>query len=152
MSFEYFLWLKDLLWFRYRSLNVVYVVYVACCDSCLVYYALSLAFFLEWACVPTVATVCVFALWLVIPNYACIVSSNDGLHIVHATIADLSCVSVKNFVKFVMRRKCLSIMQAEKIASYVAFDTVTERRVKPNVIDVALPISARLLWCFFHVA
>ena len=42
-------------------------VSVGCGDSWLVYtiqYVLSLAFFLEWACVPTIATVCVFALWL----------------------------------------------------------------------------------------
>jgi hypothetical protein len=66
VSFEYFLSLKDLLWFRYRSLIkggwchdevVLYAVCVACCDTCLtVYYVLSLAFFLECACVPTVAT------------------------------------------------------------------------------------------------
>jgi hypothetical protein len=40
--------------------------------------------------------------------------------------------------------------QAEETASYVGFDTFTERRVKPN--DAALPISAWLLWCIFHVA
>jgi hypothetical protein len=37
------------------------------------------------------------ALWQVFPDYLCIMSGNDGLHIVHATIADLNCVSVKNF-------------------------------------------------------
>ena len=84
---------------------VLHAVCVACCDSCVVNYVLSIAFFLEWACVPTVATVCVFALWQVFPNYACVMSSNDGLHIVHATIADLNFVSVKNVVKFVVRRK-----------------------------------------------
>jgi hypothetical protein len=74
-------------------------VCVCCCDSCLVYYILSLAFSLVWACVPTVAThVCVFALWQVFSNYACIMSGNDG-HIVHATTIFLilitACVSVK---------------------------------------------------------
>ena len=39
------------------------------------------------------------------------------------------------------------VNQAEKIASYVGFDTLTERRVKPN--DAALPIFAWLLWCQF---
>jgi hypothetical protein len=58
----------------------------------------------------------IFALWQFFPNYACIVLSNDGLHIVHATIADLNCVSVENFVKFVLRRK-IFVNQAEKIAS-----------------------------------
>jgi hypothetical protein len=76
-------------------------------------------------------------------------SGNDGLHIVDATIADLNCVSVKIFVKFVVRRK-MFVNEAEEIASYVGFDTLTERRVKPN--DAALPISAWLLWCFLHVA
>jgi hypothetical protein len=69
---------------------VLYVVSVACCDSFLVYYVLSLVFFLEWACVPSPTVATVFALWQVFPNYACIMSSNDGLYIVHATIADLN--------------------------------------------------------------
>jgi hypothetical protein len=73
-----------------------------------------------------IATVCVLALWQVSPNYACIVSSNDGLHIVHATITDLNCVSVKKFVKFVVRWKMFVN------ASYVGFDTLTERWVKPR--------------------
>ena len=68
---------------------VLYAVCVACCYSCLVYYALSLALFLEWACVPTVTTFCAFVLWQVFPNHACIMSGNGGIHIVHATIADL---------------------------------------------------------------
>ena len=79
-------------------------------------------------CIPTIATVCGLALWQVFPYYSCIVSSNDGFHIVHATIADLYIVSVKNFVMLVVRRKVF-INQAEKIASYVGFDTLTERRV-----------------------
>jgi hypothetical protein len=45
---------------------VLYAVCVACDSICLVYLCTfnSLAFFLQWACVPspTVATVCVFAL------------------------------------------------------------------------------------------
>jgi hypothetical protein len=43
--------------------------------------------------------------------YACIVLSNDGSHIVHATIADLNCVSVKNSVKFVVRWKLLLLQK-----------------------------------------
>ena len=43
-----------------------------------IYYVLSLAFFLECACVPTVTTVCVFALWQVFSNCACIMSGDDG--------------------------------------------------------------------------
>jgi hypothetical protein len=55
-------------------------------------------------------------------------SGNDGLRIVHAAaVVDLNCVSVKTFVKFVVRRK-IFVNQAEKIASYVGFDIVTERR------------------------
>jgi hypothetical protein len=84
----------------------------------------------------------------VFPNYAGIVSSNDGLHIVHATIADLNCVSVKHFVKFVVRWK-MFVIQALENCVQCWFDTLTERRVKAN--DAALPISAWLLWCFFHV-
>jgi hypothetical protein len=51
--------MKDLMGFRYRSFTVLaachanlvlHAVCVACCNSCLVYYVLGHAFFLEWAC------------------------------------------------------------------------------------------------------
>ena len=89
---------------------MLYAVCVACCDSCLIYYVFSRAFVLQWACVlnPTIATVgCAFAMWLVFPKYACIVFGDQGLHIVHATVTDLNCVSVENFVKFVARWEML---------------------------------------------
>ncbi len=51
VSFEYLLWLKDLMWFLYRSLNVLalmlmkcYAICVVCSDCGLVNYALSHAF------------------------------------------------------------------------------------------------------------
>ena len=61
----------------------------------------------------------------------------NGLRIVHAAVVDLNCVSVKTFVKFVVRRK-MFVNQAEKIASYVGFDILTERRDSYCVV-VVLP-------------
>ena len=72
---------------------------------------------------------------------------NFGVHIVHATIADLITVFLlKNVVKFVVRRKMFVKLGRE---NYVLcwFNTLTEKRVKPN--DAAY-ISAWLLWCFLH--
>ena len=40
--------------------------------------------------------------------------SNDGSHIVHATIADFNCVSDKNFVKFVVRWKLLLLQKKQQ--------------------------------------
>lgn len=58
----------------------------------------------------------------------------DGLHIVHTTIADfINSVSVNFFVKFVVKWK-LFVNQAEKIESFVGFDTLTERRAKYQMV------------------
>ena len=86
VSFEYLLWLKGLMWFLYRSLNVLavmpmycfYAICVVCRDCGLVNYLLSHAFLLKRACflVPTSSWVCDLALWLAFPNYACVVLRN----------------------------------------------------------------------------
>jgi hypothetical protein len=47
---------------------------VACCDSCLVCYVLSLAFFLECMGMRSYSCNC---LWQVFPNYACIMSGSE---------------------------------------------------------------------------
>jgi hypothetical protein len=86
----------------------------------------------------------------VFPNYACIVSSNDGLHIVHATIADLNCVSVKNFVKFVVRWK-MFVNQAEKLRPMLVLTLLLKGGINQMMLRCR-PISVWLLWCFFHVA
>ena len=56
---------------------VLCVICVVCGNSCRVYYLYvpSRVFFLKWACVyiSAVATVSLFNVWLVFPDYACIV-------------------------------------------------------------------------------
>ena len=97
VSFEYLLWLKDLMWFLYRSLNVLAVmsmycfvlrICVACSDCGLVKYVFSHAFFLERACflVPASAWVYDLALWLDFSSYTCVVLRNYRLDIPHAAI------------------------------------------------------------------
>ena len=67
---------------------VFYAICAVCGDRGLVNYILSYAFSLERACflVSTRAWVYDLALWLVFPNYACVVLGNYRLNIVHAAI------------------------------------------------------------------
>ena len=76
----------------------------------------------------------------VFPNYACIVSSNDGLHIVHATIADLNCVSVKNFVKFVVRWK-MFVNQAEKLRPMLVLTLLLKGGLNQGAVYMKHPRS-----------
>ena len=79
--------------------------------------------------IPTVTTGCVNDLWLSLPYFACIMFRDYVLNIIHATVANLNCVSVENFVQFVARGK-VCVHKVEKIACDVC--------LKPN--DIALPI------------
>jgi hypothetical protein len=66
---------------------------------------------------------------------------NFGVHIVHATIADLITVFLlKNVVKFVVGRKMFVKLGRE---NYVLcwFNTLTEKRVKPNDADIRFVFS-----------
>ena len=103
MSFEYLLWLKDLMWFLSLfkcACCHAYVVFCAICVACsdcgLVNYVFSHAFFLERACflVPASAWVYDLTLWLAFSSYACVVLRKYRLDIAHAAITDLDCVSV----------------------------------------------------------
>ncbi len=86
-----------------------YVVFCAICVACsdcgLVNYVFShwhyvICIFLEQAffLVPASAWVYVLTLWLAFSNFACVVLRNYRLHIVHAAITDLDCVSVENLM------------------------------------------------------
>ena len=107
VSFEYLLWLKDLMLFKSlfkcaccHAYVVFCAVCVACSDCGLVNYVFSHAFFLERACFlyPASAWVYDLTLWLAFSSYACVVLRNYRLDIVHAPITDLGCVSVENLV------------------------------------------------------
>ena len=83
---------------------MLFVLLVACCDSCFVYHVLSFAFFQEWVCVPTVATVCVFVLWQVFPNYTTLM--NNGNEKAKMATKKNTLALISFFVK-----KCIVFMQ-----------------------------------------
>lgn len=122
-------------------------VCVVCRNRSLVYYVVCHALPTKWAIIlnPTIATVCNYAWCFAFSVYAGIMFRDDRLNVVHATIANLDCVSVKKFMKLVPWWE-MFVNKAKKVVSDVCFDITAERRVKPD--NIAVSFSACLLWCF----
>ena len=68
-------------------------------------------------------------------------SADDFCDIVHATIADLHVVSIKQLMQFVIARE-MFVQDSEKAVGNISFDIHVERGVEPR--DVALPFPFRL--------
>ena len=59
------------------------------------------------------------------------------LDVVHATVANLNCVSIENFVQFVASGK-VCVHEVEKIACDVCLNVFAKWGIEPN--NIALPI------------
>ena len=70
------------------------------------------------------------------------------LNIIHATVANLNCVSVENFVQFVASGK-VCVHEVEKIACDVCLNVFAKWWIELN--GIAFPIPAGLMCFMRHV-
>ena len=70
------------------------------------------------------------------------------INVIHATVANLNCVSVENFVQSVASGK-VCVHEVEKIACDVCLNVFAKWGIEPN--DIALSIPAGLMCYMQHV-
>ena len=70
--------------------------------------------------VPRVTVLCTNVFWLAFQsNYACVVACDNRLNVTHATVNDLNCVPIENFVYLWPTGKCVSTNLREWRAMFV---------------------------------